>query len=395
MKGKRSDIDWDEVAAAKKAAVEILLHNARGPFEGLPRTAGFGYPEPYTRDLMFAILGIGVSGNSELLAGIRNVLQTLAQNQTAHGHIPSLVHDPDDRGASDTTPLFLLGVAIFRKVTGEADFLQDAVVKALTWMEYQSPDDRYMVAQQPTSDWRDEQWVLGYGLFVNTLVYAYLRLFGDNDRAEKLCAEMQEPVIDGGFIPHHVHEGLVVKSKPYFAFWTYKVYCSDRFDLLGNSIAILSGVAPHEQANEIIDWVEQQCAAMRAGGDLAADIPPNFFPFTLPGDADWHPRYKDFNMPGNYHNGGIWPFISGLYIAALVAAGRFDLAEQKLQELTRLVKLSRDPELEFGFNEWIKAQTSQPMGVDWQTWSAALYLYSAECVGTGRTPFFDEMRGKN
>ncbi len=52
------------------------------------------------------------------------------------------------------------------------------VLQALTWMEYQSPDDRYLVAQQPTSDWRDEQWVIGYGLYVNTLVYSYLRLFG-------------------------------------------------------------------------------------------------------------------------------------------------------------------------------------------------------------------------
>jgi len=29
--------------------------------------------------------------------------------------------------------------------------------------------------------WRDEQWVTGYGLFVNTLVYSYLRLFGQNE----------------------------------------------------------------------------------------------------------------------------------------------------------------------------------------------------------------------
>ena len=28
-----------------------------GPIEGLPRTAGWGYPEPYTRDLMISALG--------------------------------------------------------------------------------------------------------------------------------------------------------------------------------------------------------------------------------------------------------------------------------------------------------------------------------------------------
>ena len=156
----------------------MLLHNAHGPYHGLPRTAGWGYPEPYTRDLMFSIFGIAVSGNKKLLESIRKVLETLAKNQTEHGHIPSLVHDKEDRGSSDTTPLFLLGTAIFRKVSGEKDFLQEAVEKALTWMEYQSPSDRNLVAQQPTSDWRDEQWVTGYGLFVNTLVYSYLRIAG-------------------------------------------------------------------------------------------------------------------------------------------------------------------------------------------------------------------------
>jgi hypothetical protein len=385
-------INWEEIESAKKAALEVLLHNANGPFHGLPRTAGWGYPEPYTRDLMFSILGIAVSGNQQLIESIRKVLKTLAKNQSKNGHIPSLVNDKDDRGASDTTPLFLLGIGIFRKLTGEQDFLEEAVVKSLTWMEYQSPSDRYMVAQQPTSDWRDEQWALGYGLYVNTLVYTYLRLLEKNERAEQVSKEMKRFTITGGFIHRHVHEGLVVKNKPYYAFWSYKVYCSERFDLLGNSLAILSGLAPVSRAEAIIDWVEEECDAMIKKGDLAVEMPPNFFPFVLPGDPDWHKRYENFNMPGNYHNGGIWPFICGIYVAALVAAKRYRLAEKKLAELTKLIKISQDPSLEFGFNEWIKAQNGNVMGVDWQTWSAALYLYAAKCVQEKHTPFFDEMR---
>jgi hypothetical protein len=385
-------IDWNEIAAAKQAAIEVLLHNANGEFNGLPRTAGWGYPEPYTRDLMFSIFGIAVSGNEVLTASIRRVLETLAENQTEHGHIVSLVHDKDDRGASDTTPLFLLGTAIFRKLTGEKDFLKEAVSKALLWMVYQSPADRYMVAQQPTSDWRDEQWVLGYGLFVNTVLYSALKLLGDDKRAKRLAGEMNHLTIEGGYIAHHAHEGLLVQSKPYFAFWSYKVLCSERFDLLGNSLAILSGLASKKRAIEVIDWIERQCKAMRNTGDLSVHIPPNFFPFTLPGDEDWYPRYAQFNMPGNYHNGGIWPFICGLYVAALVATEQFELAEQNLTELTRLCRLSKNPKLEFGFNEWIKAQTGEVMGVDWQTWSAALYIYAATCVEQRKTPFFDGLR---
>jgi hypothetical protein len=261
-------------------------------------------------------------------------------------------------------------------------------------MSYQSPDDRILIAQQPTSDWRDEQWVLGYGLFVSTLVYSYQRLFGLNTEASNLRKEMSKFTITSDVIHNHVHEGLVVKNKPYFAFWSYKVLSSERFDLLGNSLAILSGIASQDRAETMISWIEEECVALRKNGDLTVQLPPNFFPFTQPNDADWHERYSQYNLPGNYHNGGIWPFICGLYVAALVAAKRFKLAEEKLVALTQLIKLSKTGTVKFGFNEWIKAQDGQPKGQDWQTWSAALYLYAAKCVEEQKTPFFDEIRDK-
>ena len=381
-----------EIEETKKAALEVLLHNAHGPFQGLPRTAGWGYPEPYTRDLMISLLGIGVSGNQTLLRSIRKTLETLAKNQTKQGHIPSLVHDNDDRGASDTTPLFLLATGIFRKITGEVDFLAEAVEKSLVWMSYQSPTNKYLVAQQPTSDWRDEQWVLGYGLFVNALTYSSYRIHGKDEWADNMRRAMSRFTIAGDTIHRHVHGGLVVKHKPYYALWSYKVLSSERFDLLGNSLAILSGIASYSRANDMISWLEEECIAMKGRGELSCNLPPNFFPFTKPGDPDWHERYALYNNPGDYHNGGIWPFIVGFYIAALVAAKRFKLAEEKLLELTECVKLSHTENLEFGFNEWIKAQTGKPMGQDWQTWSAAMYLYAAKCVEERRTPFFEEMR---
>jgi hypothetical protein len=34
-----------------------------------------------------------------------------------------------------------------------------------------------------------------------------------------------------------------------------------------------------------------------------------------------------------------------------------------------------------------------PMLENWQTWSAAMYLYAAACVEQRKTPFFDQIRG--
>ncbi|UCG55729.1 MAG: hypothetical protein JSU70_12760 [Phycisphaerales bacterium] len=384
--------DRKTIETAKEAAVRVLRHNAHGPFRGLPRTAGWGYPEPYTRDLLICSLGVLVSDERELKKSLRRVLETLAANQSELGHIPSLVHDRQDRGASDTTPLFLMAVGLVRKFTGDGEFLAQAADKALRWMEYQSPSDRVLVGQLPTSDWRDEQWVLGYGLYVNTVVYTYLRLLGEDERANKMREMMTRFTVKGERQHRHVHEGLVLRHKPYYACWSYKVYRSERFDLLGNSLAILSGIASPSRAAALVSWIETECNALREKGLLVPDMPPNFFPYIEPGDPDWTPRYEKYNQPGEYHNGGIWPYVSGFYVAALVAAGKFKLAEKKLLALTELVRPARTRCLEFGFNEWLRAQDGTPQGQDWQSWSAAMYLYAAHCVQKKHTPFFDAIR---
>jgi hypothetical protein len=380
------------VGKAKEAALRVLLHNNHGAYRNLPRTAGWGYPEPYTRDLMICSLGILITENKRLLKSLRRVLEMLARNQSELGHIPSLVHDREDRGSSDTTPLFLMAVGIYRKVMKEDDFLEQSVQKALNWMGYQSPPNRYLVAQLPTSDWRDEQWVLGYGLFVNTIVYTYLCLFGQYERAVKVKQSMERFTVKGERQQRHVHEGLVLRYKPYYALWSYKVFRSERFDLLGNSLAILSGIASPSRAKKLVLWIEKESEALRQNEDLAVELPPNFFPYVRPDDPDWNPRYEKYNQPGEYHNGGIWPFICGFYIAALVAAKRYALAEKKLLTLTELVRPARKADVEFGFNEWIRAQDGTPQGQDWQSWSSAMYLYAAESVEQKRTPFFEEIR---
>jgi hypothetical protein len=382
----------NKIERARQTAVEVLIHNMHGPYRGLPRVAGWGYPEPYTRDLMVASLGILVSKNKKLIESLGRVLETLAKNQTSLGHVPSLVHDPEDRGASDTTPLFLMAVGLYRKATGRTDFLDDAVNKSLTWMEYQSPSNRALIAQMPTTDWRDEQWVVGYGLYINTVVYMYLKLLGLDERAARLREYMVHFTVKGERQQRHVHEGLKLRYKPYYAMWSYKVYRSERFDLLGNSLAILSGIAPQSRARELIAWIERECRALRQSGQLDSDLPPCLFPYIRPADPDWRPRYEKYNRPGEYHNGGIWPFICGFYIAALVAAGRYRLAEKKLGAFTELVRPARAATVEFGFNEWFTARDPAPRGQDWQSWSAAMYLYAAECVRAKSTPLLDSLR---
>jgi hypothetical protein len=284
----------------------------------------------------------------------------------------------------------LIALALYRTTTGEQNFLEDAAQKALHWLQYQSPDDAVLIAQQPTSDWRDEQWVPGYSLYINTLLYACLRLYKQNERALELYELMNQSGLRRTEGERVIHEGLGLADLPYYALWVYKVHKNKRFDLLGNSLAILFGLASLPKAREIIRWVEATCDRLQMHGELDSSLPlsPCLLPFIYPGEEDWMPRYQRYNRPGEYHNGGIWPFIAGFHIAALVAAGEQHLAELKFAALTDLVTRSHTGDLPFGFNEWFRAQNGQPAGEDWQTWSAAMYLYAAVCVENKQVPFF-------
>ena len=59
-----------------------------------------------------------------------------------------------------------------------------------------------------------------------------------------------------------------------------------------------------------------------------------------------------------------------------------------------MIKNINAENMQFGFNEWIKAQNGEPKGQNWQTWSASMYLYACKCVEERETPFFDKIRMK-
>lgn len=325
---------------------------------------------------MISSLGVLASGDEKLIDSISTDLEALAKNQSSHGLVPGLIDNPDDLGATDTTPLFLLGLEVFRQVSGKRNYLEDASRAAYTWMKYQSPFNNGIIAQLPTTDWRDEQWVFGYGLYVNTLVYLYLKLRGRKSQAAE--------------VKSFINKRLILEDKPHYALYTYKIYTGRRFDLLGNSLAIIGGISNEEHGRDIVRWIKGRCRRLRIGGHLEGDLPPVLLPYVEPEDEDWRARYRDYNQPGEYHNGGIWPFTVGFYVVALIKLGLLEEAKRTLGSLAELVVGSEDPDLTFGFNEWYKAQTGEPGGHDWQTWSAATFIYAAECLKNEKVLFLDQ-----
>lgn len=64
--------------------------------------------------------------------------------------------------------------------------------------------------------------VTGYGVFVNTLVYCYLRLLNQNERADNVLHTMKRFTISTAGTKHYLPSGLVLRHKPYFEFWAIK-----------------------------------------------------------------------------------------------------------------------------------------------------------------------------
>src|SRR5690606_3549006 len=111
---------------------------------------------------------------------------------------------------------------------------------------------------------------------------------------------------------------------PYVAFRDF----ADRFDTFGNLLAILLGVADDAKTARILDYIE-------ATG-LAEPLPVRaLYPPIQPGEPDWRTYYRvrNLNLPDHYHNGGAWPFVGGIYVAALVKSGRLQRAREELAKL--------------------------------------------------------------
>ncbi len=116
----------------------------------------------------------------------------------------------------------------------------------------------------------------------------------------------------------------------------------------------------------------------------------NLYPVVQAGDPDWRAYYTVnlLNLPNHYHNGGIWPFIGGMWVRFIHRLGFNEVASRELLRLAQLNQLGRDHEWEF--NEWAHGQTGRPMGKAYQAWSAASFIRACQEVEVDPQSLKDE-----
>jgi glycogen debranching enzyme len=278
----------------------------------------------------------------------------------------------------------------------------DVVREVLHWYQYQDVDQSGLLSMQEGSDWQDLFCTRGKGLYLNCLYVLALRRaaeFFEGDEGEHLrqrAASVADRInayfwyrgdrdtrrhlsntfsTEGTALQDSMGRTRELPEKQYLIDERYYLpYLGFRslgewFDSFGNLLAILAGVADRQQSDIILDFIARH----------SLDIWPlrSLTPVVRPGDPDWRNYYGSLNAPHHYHNGGVWPFLGGFYVAALVKAGRREAAALALHRLAELNQHGQ-------FNEWHHGETGIPMGAQDQAWSAGMYLFAWECVSRGQ-----------
>jgi hypothetical protein len=152
---------------------------------------------------------------------------------------------------------------------------------------------------------------------------------------------------------------LVAQISPFSYSW--------RCDVYGNLLAFIMNLVDKEQAMMTFRFLW--------GVGVNEPWPvKNLYPPVTGGDPEWRDYFTVnlLNLPNHYHNGGIWPFIGGLWVRYIHKLGMKDLARRELMKLAHMCALGVEHEWEF--NEWHHAETGRPMGKAYQAWSAASFI---------------------
>jgi glycogen debranching enzyme len=305
----------------------------------------------------------------------------------------------------------MLGAARYAEITADGKWIEnmaDAVVRAADWCETMDLCHDGLMVSPEVGDWADLLSWRGHVLFPNTLLAGALAAASrmlDKARPQeagylkemrsRTTAALQDyfwvrapaEVDDKSHSQVRKLIACQLRRRPYFLPWVGYYDYEDRFDTTGNLLAILCGVATDEQSSAILDFIDQ--VGLNRPYPVRVIYPP-----IQPGETAWREYYRLFNLnyPHQYHNGGIWPWVGGLYVAALVRAGRRERAGAELALLAAANLALKDGE-PGAFNEWLHGETGKPMGARWQAWSAGMYLYACHAVESGACPGWEAARG--
>lgn len=362
------------------------------------------YRRIWARDGCIIGLAALISGDPELINVFGRTLRTLAKYQGIHGEIPSNVDPRTNRvsyggttGRVDADLWFLIGCAEYLRETGDEAFLDDileaaeAVAFLLGAWEF---NDRGLLFVPPTGDWADEYIQSGYVLYDQLLYlqakralgYLHWKCHGSRDhQIDESVGRLRELIRANYWLTEEAspeytyHKVLFERGRqaaqrrhhaadywlPFFSPTGYGY----RFDAFANVLVSLFGVADEEHTKRVDAYIQEHVI------DRETHLLPAFLPVIAREDEGWHKlqvsySHKFKNQPYEYHNGGLWPMVTGFYAAGLAQRGQRELAEQIIGGIHSANRSQMGDE-EWGFPEFLHGQKHTPGGTCRMGWSAA------------------------
>ena len=336
-----------------------------------------GYDMVFARDSMIMSLGASLIGE-RFKEVIKRSLMTLAENQSKKGQIPNAVDlyskrkKHIDYQSIDSTLWFLIGEKVFSEKYKDKSLMKKHkrnIEKALTWLSYQDICERGLLDELPTTDWEDA-FPEKYGHAINemSLYYKVLNLYGKKKHALNLKKIINKD------------KDKELWNKDYYYAWRWKNHGKyhergDWFDSLGNVMAVVYDLADKKRAEKIINYIKKE--------KIDQPYPmKSIFPSIKRGSRYWKDYFDDCDARDEYHylNAGIWTYIGGFYVCALVKMKKFNEAEKELEKLAKANMLKPK------FSEWLDGRTGKPFSGKIgkkegnQGWNAGMYLAAYESV---------------
>ncbi len=347
-----------EIKEAYKKAILVLekCRTKRGFRAAYP-----GYNGIWARDSIITSLGASLI-EDKFKDTFKQSLITLASNQSENGQIPNAVlldKNEVDYKSIDSSLWFIISHFIFKERFKDNSLLnkyKSNIKRALIWLSYQDMGEDGMLEQLPTTDWQDA-FPHRYGHTINTqaLYYKTLILTGQKKKADFLKKQTND------------NPDVNLWKGEYYLPWRWKNHNKyqekgEWFDTLGNLLATIFNLADKNKSEKILSYIKNEKINMPY--PIKAIYPP-----IAESSKNWQDYFEDCDArtPHHYLNAGIWTYIGGFYILALIKNNKIKEAEHQLEKLA-------EANLKNNFSEWLNGKTGIPSKDQNQAWNAGTYI---------------------
>lgn len=361
------------------------------------------YRSVWARDGSITIVGTMELNDPDIRAAQKETLRTIFTHLADNGQVPANVRidngTPDYSGVGgicsiDSGLWAIVAFHAYVRKTGDLEFLTDyseRLRRVMNWLGALDSNNDGLLEIPEAGDWTDLFGRSYHVLYDEVLWYratvAYSRLLELQKRFDEAADYLRRsqalrskilevfwPSTKPGTSPNafgFAHSQASVGDTSYLLAEITPFGFNWRCDVLGNVQGFIANVLDVDRARTAFKFMW--------GVGVNEPYPVvNLYPPVQAGDPDWRSYYTVnlLNLPGHYHNGGIWPFIGGMWVRFIHRLGLYEVACRELLKLAQLNRLGRNQEWEF--NEWVHSRTGRPMGKCFQAWSASSYIHACQ-----------------